>query len=604
MKFKETATRMKSTSGADLEKIEETYARILGGFSRDPLFAKEAEALKRSESQNLIDNLKQLKQKKESGFSAGDVESVLSARAWVESLDRTSDLDKDLKMMVDDLGLEIVNQFGKAKSAVRINFGNTASLSQSPDDIRKAKEVVKDPFFRKVADWKQPFHDPIFNKVRDLAKQSLPLPKPAAPALKPAAPAPKLTAPAPKPAAPAPKPAAPAPKPATPATKPAAPAPKPATPAPKPTAPAPKPAALHVESLPQPRVAETTPVYKGESCPNQFLQRAKDLQKASSWKGKEALTEADAQQLTQYIEANRATLVNQARSSPNGSIFIPRGHSRLPRSLQVSIEDGKPQFYILLKSGLRGRKERIGILGKGGAKTVKVGTCYGDETEKPYLVASAAIGYGKTALDEYAKQKHFGAAKSACRLVNSKGEDTLHIVMPLANMGEMDGSKFKELTEIQRKQYLLSAAGILSKMHASGYVSSDVKPQNLLGHIDDKGRCTAVMTDHGTTIPIGSQYKDGTRDYLSYEMTFDTRALSRYKVAPAQDVWAFGITLWQLTHEGKMPPFRPNNPFKYADRHQNAKLDTDLERLCHAMLNPHADKRPDMAQIIKSLENL
>lgn len=497
-KFKETATRMKSASGADLEKIEETYARILGGFSRDSSFAKEAEALKRSESQNLIDNLRQLKQRKESGFSAGDVESVLSARAWVESLDRTSDLDEDLKKMVDDLGLEIVNQFGKAKNAVRINFENTASLSQSPDDIRKAKKVAKDPFFRKVAEWKKPFDDPIFTKVRDLAKQSLPLPKPAAPA--------------PKPAAPAPKPVAPASKPAT---------------------PAPKPVALHVESLPQPRVAETAPVYKGESCPSQFLQRAKDLQKASSWKGKEALTEADAQQLTQYIEANRATLVNQARSAPNGSIFIPRGHSHLPRSLQVSIEDGKPQFYILLKSGLRGRKERIGILGKGGAKTVKVGTCYGDETEKPYLVASAAIGYGKTALDEYAKQKLFGAAKSACRLVNSKGEDTLHIVMPLANMGEMDGAKFKELTEIQRKQYLLSAAGILSKMHASGYVSSDVKPQNLLGHIDDKGRCTAVMTDHGTTIPIGSQYKDGTRDYLSYEMTFDNRALSRYKVAPA-----------------------------------------------------------------------
>jgi hypothetical protein len=538
------------------EKIQEAFARTLDLFAKDSSLREAANEVRKTETKQLEQELGKIKSAEIDGFTGEQVNDVLKARAWIESFEEPTELEEKLRELIGELGLEISKQFNSAHHAVDKEFGKDPRFDENdPKAIEKAKNAVeKSPFIAKVATWDSPFGGAKFAEVIKLASINLP----AARRSRSQTISSVLTS---------------------------------------------KAEAIRdrLPKTPQARVLDQAPVYNGESFPAKHKGHATGLQNVSVWKGKPALTSEQAEQLTQYIEANRDKLTKLAKDSPNQSIFIARGKSKLPRSIQVSIENGKPCYYILLKSGLRGKKEKIGILGKGGEKTVKLALDYNDTK----LVASAAVGSDpKNALDEYVAQKLFGGAKSMCRYTNSKGKDVVHIIMPLANRGELSYENFQALSSTQRKEFVLSAASLLRQIHDGGYVSTDIKHQNILMHVDDKGHAGALITDHGSTVKRGDKIKFMTSEIRPVEVQRNKAAVTQQNADPAQDIWAFGKTLFIITHKIKKPPWYPWGERGYEQKWKKAKPETLLEKLCHRMTAPNPANRPDMNQVVDELNRM
>ncbi len=84
----------------------------------------------------------------------------------------------------------------------------------------------------------------------------------------------------------------------------------------------------------------------------------------------------------------------------------------------------------------------------------------------------------------------------------------------------------------------------LQEMNSLGIVYRDLKPENILldegGHlrISDFGLCSQLKADRGWM----TYGESGTPGYLSPEV------LSKQKYNTSQDVWSFGVVLYELLH--------------------------------------------------------
>lgn len=153
--------------------------------------------------------------------------------------------------------------------------------------------------------------------------------------------------------------------------------------------------------------------------------------------------------------------------------------------------------------------------------------------------------------------------------------------------------------------WMLDVADALTRAHRLQIVHRDIKPDNILLDLDGQARLTDFGVAHlgGSWTPLTSAGTAlGTVNYLSPE------ACQSLTASPAQDLWAFGATLYELL--AGRPPFsgsgpgqvilailsRPPDPI-------NRDLPKDIDDLLRRLLAKDPKQRPtSMREVALMLE--
>jgi eukaryotic-like serine/threonine-protein kinase len=176
-------------------------------------------------------------------------------------------------------------------------------------------------------------------------------------------------------------------------------------------------------------------------------------------------------------------------------------------------------------------------------------------------------------------------------------------------MEYLDGPTLKQLIQSRKEGRLTLAnamrVGIylgsaLIHMHSRGFLHLDVKPSNVVIY---RGR--PVLFDLGTARPCSQpQLKTsiGTDFYMSPEQC------ERGQVSPASDVFAFGVTLFQmLTGQLPFPKARSRTSFPQTRvdptplRNHLPRAPQALESLLQTCLARSAEDRPALSQLLPAL---
>ncbi len=176
-------------------------------------------------------------------------------------------------------------------------------------------------------------------------------------------------------------------------------------------------------------------------------------------------------------------------------------------------------------------------------------------------------------------------------------------------MEYLDGPTLKQLIQSSRTGRLsvsnamrvgIYIGSALMHMHSRGYLHLDVKPSNVSIY---RGR--PVLFDLGiarlrTQAQLKS--KSGTNDYMSPEQCL------RGKVSPASDVFAFGVTLYQmLTGKLPFPEARHRNAFPQILgtamplRNYLPRVSQGLEALLAACLSKIPSDRPAIEKLLPAM---
>jgi len=164
------------------------------------------------------------------------------------------------------------------------------------------------------------------------------------------------------------------------------------------------------------------------------------------------------------------------------------------------------------------------------------------------------------------------------------------------------------------------AAGALGVVHRQGVLHRDVKPDNLLVRTAD-GR--PVWVDFGVghlegrpTLPRWGRLPPGTPEYTSPEayrfLAEHPEKSARYRPGVANEVWAFGVTLYELltdrlpfgSHTGNphmVKDIRTRTPL--APHEDNPRVPVALSRVCLHLLEKEPPARlADMEAVAAALE--
>jgi eukaryotic-like serine/threonine-protein kinase len=179
-------------------------------------------------------------------------------------------------------------------------------------------------------------------------------------------------------------------------------------------------------------------------------------------------------------------------------------------------------------------------------------------------------------------------------------------------MEYLDGPTLKQLIQSSKAGRLslpnamrvgIYLGSALIHMHSRGYLHLDVKPSNVVIY---RGR--PVLFDLGTARPCSQpQLKSsiGTDFYMSPEQC------ESGQVSPASDVFAFGVTLYQmLTGTLPFPKARSRNSFPQT-RIDSTPLRThlprapmELEHLLQGCMSRSPEARPALSQLLPALHQL
>ncbi|MER5637922.1 serine/threonine-protein kinase [Kitasatospora sp. NPDC002227] len=147
----------------------------------------------------------------------------------------------------------------------------------------------------------------------------------------------------------------------------------------------------------------------------------------------------------------------------------------------------------------------------------------------------------------------------------------------------------------------------LAHLHGSGWVHTDLKPENVLIGQDgevrlaDFGLAIELSGTHGLCAPMG------TPDYLPPERRREPIGLQGVKVRTTADIWALGIVIHEIFAAG-VPPFPGATPAarsaaaqQYAEGRAELRLDPAVPPFWRALVTDclapaHADRAPHTAE--------
>ena len=147
-------------------------------------------------------------------------------------------------------------------------------------------------------------------------------------------------------------------------------------------------------------------------------------------------------------------------------------------------------------------------------------------------------------------------------------DDMALLAMDLVGGGSVDNlvADFGPLPPRLAAELLSQLLGALDKIHTAGVLHRDVKPANLLLETTGTARPVLRLSDFGIAIALGEPRLTvhgtvvGTPGYLAPEV------LAGAAPSPRQDLYAAGVTAWQLL-TGEEPPERGSLPARSAGRH-------------------------------------
>ena len=147
-------------------------------------------------------------------------------------------------------------------------------------------------------------------------------------------------------------------------------------------------------------------------------------------------------------------------------------------------------------------------------------------------------------------------------------------------------------------ELLRQVLGALDTIHTVGVLHRDVKPANLLLEATGTARPVLRLTDFGIAIALGEPRLTihgtvvGTPGYLAPE------ALAGATPAPSQDLYAAGVTAWQLL-TGSEPPERGTLPARPRDA-----VDPIWDLVTHLTQPDPADRPHSATEALESLAPL
>ncbi|TCC03654.1 serine/threonine-protein kinase [Kribbella soli] len=169
-------------------------------------------------------------------------------------------------------------------------------------------------------------------------------------------------------------------------------------------------------------------------------------------------------------------------------------------------------------------------------------------------------------------------------------DDMALLAMDLVGGGSVDNlvADFGPLPPRLAAELLGQLLGALDKIHTAGVLHRDVKPANLLLETTGTARPMLRLSDFGIAIALGEPRLTvhgtvvGTPGYLAPEV------LAGAAPSPRQDLYAAGVTAWQLL-TGAEPPERGSLPTRPPDA-------TDpIWNVVAALTQPDPTTRPESA---------
>lgn len=131
---------------------------------------------------------------------------------------------------------------------------------------------------------------------------------------------------------------------------------------------------------------------------------------------------------------------------------------------------------------------------------------------------------------------------------NDKIGDKAVILMEAVTGGSLE-KKYKDCTDKDLSKYVLQILSGLKHIHDKNYVHADIKPEQMMLLCRSNNICDAKLGDFGFTEGEGIKSSRGTPYYMSPEL-FVTEVITKQN-----DMWAFGVSLFEMTYGGKFPSY-------------------------------------------------
>jgi len=122
------------------------------------------------------------------------------------------------------------------------------------------------------------------------------------------------------------------------------------------------------------------------------------------------------------------------------------------------------------------------------------------------------------------------------------------ILMEAVSGGDLSKNR-KDLNDKDLSKYVLEILYGLKHIHDKDFVHADFKPDQVMLTCKSGKKCHAKLGDFGFTDKEGVKEIRGTPLYFSPELVL-TKKLSK-----TADMWAFGVSLFEMTHQGNMPSY-------------------------------------------------
>ncbi|RMF94826.1 MAG: serine/threonine protein kinase [Planctomycetota bacterium] len=157
--------------------------------------------------------------------------------------------------------------------------------------------------------------------------------------------------------------------------------------------------------------------------------------------------------------------------------------------------------------------------------------------------------------------------------------------------------------------YIRQGAEALAVVHEAGFIHRDVCPRNFMFTRDYR---VMKLTDFGLTVPATPPFmqpgnRTGTPNYMAPEL------VRRYKTDQRLDVFAFGVSMYEMLAEGELPWERGTTGMAALShdqppvdiRRRRPQINTELAEAIHWCIEPELPNRcPNMRAFLDRIAHL